>query len=133
MVCLLVLAVVDRHRRPHPAGLLHEEAPVDGAEEQENCLQASQVKRRQHNTARVKGRVSPSDPTLLSNHNTNFTNRHIFLLYTDGELLIWAVGIEVGPFLSELSPSCSRSRCSAAPVQDTVVRPTVSALPPHPL
>lgn len=120
MVCLLVLAVVDRHRRPHPAGLLHEEAPVVGAEEQENCLQASKVKRRQHNTARVQGRperVAPSAPTLLSNHNTDFYQRRIFLLYTDGELLITGVsGSRWGHFLSEHSPSRSSSRCSATPV-----------------
>lgn len=114
MVCLLVLAVVDRHRCPHPAGLLHEEAPVVGAEEQENCLQASKVKQTQHNTARVTGRperVSPSDPTLLSNHSTNFYQPTIFLLYTDGELLITGVsGSSWGHFLSE------HPRCSTTPV-----------------
>lgn len=43
--CAGVFAAADRRRHPHPAGLLHEEAPLVCAEEQENRLQASQIKR----------------------------------------------------------------------------------------
>lgn len=109
-VCLHVLAVVDRHRSPHASGLLHEEAPVVGAEEPENCLQASKIKSEQHTAAGVNGRperVSPSDPTphppppdtAVKSQYKLLTTGSIFLLHTDGELLSTdAVWTRVAPF-----------------------------------
>lgn len=46
--CVRVFAAADWLGHPHPSGLLHEEAPLVCAEEQENRLQASQIERSQH-------------------------------------------------------------------------------------
>lgn len=71
-VCVAVFAAADWLGHPHPPGLLHEEAPLVCAEEQENRLQASQIERKQHTPARVRG-SRPGAHTAVQVH-TNFYN-----------------------------------------------------------
>lgn len=66
-----MFAGVDWLRYRPSSGLLHEEAPLVCAEEQENRLQASQVKRKQHTTARVRG-WRPSARTAVKVHTNSY-------------------------------------------------------------
>lgn len=105
--CVRVFAAADRRRHPHPAGLLHEEAPLVCAEEQENRLQASQIKRIAPPPARVRG-SRPFKPTLLSQPIRTFTTDASFWRLFNGRRCL---GLVVHDHALELA--CCRSFCSS--------------------